>query len=107
MFPYQRPDGTIIEFARRLENFDKKHALAYHPDTGEVLTRVFTSPQLATSDTRNAARAKVAKAAANDPLYTTLSDYKPKVEALREDYAKRAEANGTKLPTNKIQVAVP
>ncbi len=60
--------------------------------------------QLVTSDTRNAARAKVAKAVQSDPLYTTLSDYKPYVEKVREGYAKEAEASGRKFKSNKIQV---
>lgn len=82
---YKREDGTKFEWFQTM-NDDK---LTHCPETGQTVKRLIVGGQqpilrgrgfYATEYSTEKHKQKLA----NDPLYTTLEDYKPKVEEFKE-----------------------
>jgi hypothetical protein len=98
IYIYEREDGTRFEISQSM----KEDALTVCPHTQLKVRRVITGGRGVQfkgwfPGKESDAYARHQSGLAKDPLYTTLSDYKPKVEEFNE----RNERNVTR----KIQVA--
>jgi hypothetical protein len=87
IYIYQREDGTRFEYSQSM----KDEPLKVCPETQLKVRRVITGGRgvqfkgefpgkIVASETRHQ------KALAEDPLYTTLSDYKPKVDEFNDKH---------------------
>lgn len=97
IYTYKRDDGTMFEYSQRMT----EDALTTCPTTGQAVRRVITGGRgvqmkgwFPGKEANNEARHQ--RGLANDPLYTTLSDYKPKVDEFNEQHERNI--------TRKIQV---
>jgi putative FmdB family regulatory protein len=87
IYIYKRDDGSTFEINQRMS----EEPLTTCPETGQSVRRVITGGagvqmkgwwpgKVADANARHQ------KGLANDPLYTTLSDYKPKVDEFNETH---------------------
>lgn len=93
IYIYEREDGSRFEINQPM----KDDALKTCPESGQPVRRVITGGRGVQMKgwfpgKESAAKSRHEKGLANDPLYTTLSDYKPKVDEFNE----RHERNVTR-----------
>jgi predicted nucleic acid-binding Zn ribbon protein len=87
IYIYKREDGSVFEYQQRMS----EDALTTCPSTGQAVCRVITggkgvhfSGYWPGKEADSQARHE--RGLAKDPLYTTLSDYKPKVDEFNETH---------------------
>jgi hypothetical protein len=85
IYIYEREDGSRFEINQSM----KDDALSLCPETGQKVRRVITGGRgvqmLGWFPGKEAdAQDRHTRGLAKDPLYTTLSDYKPKVDEFNE-----------------------